>query len=774
MLIFTFSMTRTFKILCVLWLFFVRGTHELQSSQTQVLEQLRRHLEYPKQLEVWNNYNGDICSIQSSLQLSLVCERNSVTELKIMGESLANKVSNFDGFAIANQTLSSQFSVDTFFTILSRLNNLRILSLISLGIWGPLPDKIHRLYSLEFLDLSANFLYGLVPPKISTMGKLQVLTLDGNYFNETVPDWFDSLSNLTILSLKGNQLKGPFPSSLGKIKTLTDLGLCRNNITGKLPDLGGLTSLHVLDLRENQMDSKLPVLPEGLVTVLLSKNSFDDEIPQQYGELNQLQHLDLSSNFLRGTPPSSLFSLPNVSFLNLASNTLSGSLPYRLNCGRVLGYVDISTNKFTGGLPACLRTTSDKRVVKVGGNCLSVDTQHQHPQSYCQNVRVEKGSTSSIKPTVVLVGVVIAIVLFMLLLAICLVILCKRCRRRSSEQNLLPKAVQENSITGFSSEMLANARVISQAAKLGQQGIPTYRLFTVEELKEATNNFDQSAFLGEGSIGKLYKGKLENGNYVAVRCLALFKRDSIRNLKLRLDLLSKLRHPHLVCLLGHCIDGGERDDSTCNRVYLIYEYVPSGSLYTYISEDSEKILKWSDRLAVLIGIAKAVHFLHTGIIPGFLNNRLKANNILLDEHRIAKLSDYGLSIITKEIDKHEAKKEANKSWQTTKLEDDVYSFGYILLEMLVGPTAAGRGESYLLNEMTSFSSHDDRRRIVDPIVLSSSTQESLSIVISITNKCISPEVSSRPSFEDVLWNLQYAAQVQATADSDQRLDSAAQ
>ncbi|KAI3915545.1 hypothetical protein MKW92_039781 [Papaver armeniacum] len=773
MLIFPFSMTQTFKIFCVLWLFFVRGTHELQSSQTQVLEQLRRHLEYPKQLEVWNNYNGDICSIQSSLQLSLVCKGNSVTELKIMGESLANKVSNFDGFAIANQTLSSEFSVDTFFTTLSRLNNLRTLSLISLGIWGPLPDKIHRLYSLEFLDLSANFLYGSVPPKISTMGKLQVLTLDGNYFNETVPDWFDSLSNLTILSLKGNQLKGPFPSSLGKIKTLTDLGLCRNNITGKLPDLGGLTSLHVLDLRENQMDSKLPVLPEGLVTVLLSKNSFGSEIPQQYGELNQLQHLDLSSNSLRGTPPSSLFSLPNVSFLNLASNTLSGSLPYRLNCGRVLGYVDISANKFTGGLPACLRTTSDKRVVKVGGNCLSVDTQHQHPQSYCQNIRVEKGSTST-KPTVVLVGVVIAMVLFVLLFAICLVVLCKRCRRRSSEQNLFPKAAQENSITGFSSEMLANARLISQAAKLGQQGIPTYRLFTVEELKEATNNFDQSAFLGEGSIGKLYKGKLENGNYVAVRCLALFKRDSIRNLKLRLDLLSKLRHPHLVCLLGHCIDGGERDDSTCNRVYLIYEYVPSGSLYTYISEDSEKILKWSDRLAVLIGIAKAVHFLHTGIIPGFLNNRLKANNILLDEHRIAKLSDYGLSIITKEIDKHEAKKEANKSWQTTKLEDDVYSFGYILLEMLVGPTAAGRGESYLLNEMTSFSSQDDRKRIVDPIVLGSSTQESLSIVISIMNKCISPEVSSRPSFEDVLWNLQYAAQVQATADGDQRPDSAAQ
>lgn len=53
---------------------------------------------------------------------------------------------------------------------------------------------------------------------------------------------------------------------------------------------------------------------------------------------------------------------------------------------------------------------------------------------------------------------------------------------------------------------------------------------------------------------------------------------------------------------------------------------------------------------------------------------------------------------------------------------------------------------------------------MDPTVLASCSQESLSIVISITNKCISPDPSARPSFEDILWNLQYAAQVQATTD----------
>lgn len=73
-------------------------------------------------------------------------------------------------------------------------------------------------------------------------------------------------------------------------------------------------------------------------------------------------------------------------------------------------------------------------------------------------------------------------------------------------------------------------------------------------------------------------------------------------------------------------------------------------VFTYAESFPEKVLKWSDRLQILIGVAKAVHFLHTGVIPGCFNNKLKTNNILLDEHRIAKLSDYGMFIVTGEIE----------------------------------------------------------------------------------------------------------------------------
>ncbi|KAJ8768146.1 hypothetical protein K2173_021086 [Erythroxylum novogranatense] len=782
--------------------FLIPSTHELQSYQTQLLLQLRKHLEYPPMLDVWENPNGDLCNLSTS-HMSIICEDNTVSELKIMGDKLT-KVSEFKGFAIPNQTLSESFSIDSFATTLTRLTSLKFLSLMSLGIWGPLPDKIHRLYSLQLLDLSSNFIYGSVPPELSRLVKLSSLTLDGNYFNETVPDWLDSLSKLTTLSLKNNRFTGEFPSSICKIKTLTGIALSHNQLTGKLPDLRTLTSLHVLDLRENKLDSDLPAMPKGLITVLLSNNSFSGKIPAHFGELSRLQHLDLSLNHLTGNPPTTLFSLPNLSYLNLASNKLSGSLPSQLRCSSKLGFVDISSNRFVGGLPPCLNSPSGKVIAKSGGNCLSIDNKNQLPESYCEEAEMEGKQTRG-RTIGVLVAIIGGVVLVVGLFLFAFPIFRRRyCSSKTTEQNIVSKVVQDTTPAGVPSEILANARFISQVTKLGTQGAPICSVFSLEELKEATNNFDSSAFMGEGPTGKVYKGRLENGTYVAIRTLALLKKQSIQNLRVRLDLLSKLHHPHLVGLLGHCADGGLVDSSS-NKVFLVYEYMPNGTYRSHLSETSpEKVLKWSDRLAILIGVAKAVHFLHTGVIPGTFSNRLKTNNILFDEHRIAKLSDYGMTIITEEIERLDAKGEGTKFCPyKINLEDDIYNFGFILLESLVGPIVTGKREAFLLNEMVSqssnsyecpvkvisrfsvfqtahfvvkllqasFGSQDGRRRIVDPIVLTTCSQESLSIVVSLTSKCISPEPSNRPSFEDILWNLQYAAQVQATADSDLKSDS---
>ncbi|GFP87980.1 probable inactive leucine-rich repeat receptor-like protein kinase at3g03770 [Phtheirospermum japonicum] len=751
------EISRLFLSLCLSWSFFlIWGTHQFQSSQTQVLLQLRKQLEYPKQLDDWVKNPGiDLC-FSSSPQVNITCQDNIVTEIRIFGDMQTK--SSFNGFPIPYKTLSQNFSMDSLVATLSRLNSLRALSLVSLGIWGPIPDKIHRLQSLEYLDFSWNFLYGSIPQTVSRIVKLQVLKMDGNFLNGTFPYSFDSFSNLTSLSLRNNLLTGPIPSSLQKVTSLTDINLSNNGISGKLPDLSSLSSLRWVDLSNNKLDSGLPSMPKGVISVLLSNNTLSGKIPEQYAKLNQLQQLDLSYNVLTDTMPAGLFALSSITSLNLASNLLSGSLQMHLSCGSKLRSVDISNNRLSGLLPDCLSSNAKNRVIRFGGNCLLINQQLQHQETYCVgNLQEKKGPRG--KSVGLLIGGIVVVVV---LLAFGFLVLCRRyCPRGASEQHLLHKSVHENSVTA---EILTNARFISDAAKLGSLGSPAHRQFLLDELKAATNNFDLLALMGEGLAGKIYKGRLEGGTQVSIRCLTVSRRYTIRNLKLRLDLLAKLRNPHLVCLLGHCIESEGKDEYGVNKVYLIYEYIPNGNYRAHLSETNpEKVLKWSDRLNILIGIAKAVHFLHTGIIPGFYSNRLKANNILLNDHRMGKLSDYGLSVVAQDIDK-DKEGDGLKSWQMKSLEDDIYSFGFILLESLVGPSVLARKESFLLNEMVSLSNPDGQRRIVDPIVLASCSQESLSIVISLTINCISPESSSRPSFEDVLWNLQYAAQVQATSD----------
>ncbi|XP_010519516.1 PREDICTED: probable inactive leucine-rich repeat receptor-like protein kinase At3g03770 [Tarenaya hassleriana] len=664
-------------LLSSLWSFCSSVSSQLQASHVQVLLQLKKHLEYPKQLESWYDRKTNFCYLPSTPQMNITCLSNTVSELNIIGDKSSDKADSFEGSAIPDVTLSDGFSIDSFFTTLSRLKDLRVLTLSSLGIWGPLPEKLHRLSSLEHLDLSDNFLFGSVPPKLSTMVKLEAFILDNNFFNGTFPTWFPSLPDLRALGLKNNGLVGQIPSSL------------------------------------------------------------------------------LSS--------------PSMEYLNLASNLLSGSLPGNLSCGSKLGFVDISDNKLTGELPPCLsKKPSETLVLKFGGNCLSVDKRQQHPSSYCiEEVQVKEPRAavterSGGKGKGALVGLLVGISMAVLVLVFGLLVLVRRyCRSGITEKHLLHKTIQDNPATGFSSEILANARYISEASKFGSHDLPACRQFSLEEIRIATNDFDKAAIMGEGSYGTLYKGHLENGMKVAIRCLPSSKKYSIRNLKLRLDLLAKLRHPNLVCLLGHCIDSGGRDDYSVEKVFMIYEYVPNGNFRSCLSENSSgKAMSWSERLNVLTGVAKAVHFLHTGVIPGFFSNRLKANNVLLNQHRFAKLSDYGLSIVSEATRHNTTVKQS--SWQMSRLEDDVYSFGLILLESIVGPSVSAREEAFLRDELAWLESEEGRRKMVNQTVQATCSQESLKRVISIMTKCVSPESLSRPSFEDILWNLQYASQLQSS------------
>lgn len=84
------------------------------------------------------------------------------------------------------------------------------------------------------------------------------------------------------------------------------------------------------------------------------------------------------------------------------------------------------------------------------------------------------------------------------------------------------------------------------------------------------------------SCPQMYRGRLKDGTIVAVRCLKMKKSHSTENVMPHIELISKLRHRHLVSALGHCFEY-YLDDSSVSRIFLVFEYVPNGTLRSWIS-----------------------------------------------------------------------------------------------------------------------------------------------------------------------------------------------
>lgn len=301
---------------------------QLSSSETRILLQVQRYLEYPQVLQGWRSWTS-FCYLPPSPSLKIVCSKNHVTELTIVG----NKVSS------SAQTLSARFPIDSFFTVLTKLSSLKVLSLVSLGLWGPLPSKIDRFWSLEVLNISSNFIYGEIPSSISSLKNLRSLVLADNLFN------------------------------------------------GSVPDLKPLASLEELNLADNTLGPEFPSLGNNLVRIVLKNNSLRFQILPQLVHFHNLQEFDISSNDVCGTIPSSLFSLPSIFYINLAENHLIGVFSVNTICNSALKFVDVSDNLLMGNFPPCIGSKSSNRTVLYSGNCFSARTlngQHQHPFTYCK------------------------------------------------------------------------------------------------------------------------------------------------------------------------------------------------------------------------------------------------------------------------------------------------------------------------------------------------------------------------------------------------------
>ncbi|KAJ0096577.1 hypothetical protein Patl1_27568 [Pistacia atlantica] len=211
--------------------------------------------------------------------------------------------------------------------------------------------------------------------------------------------------------------------------------------------------------------------------------------------------------------------------------------------------------------------------------------------------------------------------------------------------------------------------------------------FSYSELMAVTNNFRDK--LGQGGFGSVYEGQLHTGSLIAVKLLenSKFNGEEFIN---EVSTIGRIHHVNVVKLVGFCSEGSNRA--------LVYEFMPNGSLDRYIfsKESKRQSFSWEKLHEIALGTAHGIEYLHGGCDVCILHFDIKPHNILLDNHFVPKVADFGLAkFYPKENDfvsvstirgtiGYIAPELISRNFGAVSCKSDVYSFGMLLLEMVGG------------------------------------------------------------------------------------------
>ncbi|GMJ13792.1 cysteine-rich RLK (RECEPTOR-like protein kinase) 14 [Hibiscus trionum] len=211
--------------------------------------------------------------------------------------------------------------------------------------------------------------------------------------------------------------------------------------------------------------------------------------------------------------------------------------------------------------------------------------------------------------------------------------------------------------------------------------------FQLKSVRKATDNFSQDNMLGQGGFGAVYKGRLDDGQEIAVKRLFQGSGQGGEEFKNEVMVMARLQHRNLVRLKGFCLERKER--------LLIFEFVPNSSLDHILFDPIKRpLLDWDTRYKIITGIARGLLYLHEDSQYRIVHRDLKAPNILLDEEMTPKISDFGMARLfgadqTRDNTRRVAGTFGYMAPEYIRqgkysVKSDVYSFGVLILEIISG------------------------------------------------------------------------------------------